>query len=85
MLGALPLRLRRRGRRPSWAPSRASTPAPLNRPPLSHARQITWEDGFNQVAPFDVLAELEDQKVPDYDGGVALSVGGLQATAEITG
>ena len=46
---------------------------------------MAWEDGFNQVAPFEVLVALEDQKLGDYASGVEVSVGGLQATAEITG
>jgi DUF971 family protein len=49
----------------------------------NYAVQIVWDDGFNQVAPFEVLAGLESQKVEGAT--VAFSVGGLQATAELTG
>ncbi|GBF89139.1 Fe-S cluster assembly factor, chloroplastic [Raphidocelis subcapitata] len=49
----------------------------------NYAVQITWEDGFNQVAPFEVLAGLEPQAVESPT--VVATVGGLQATAEITG
>lgn len=49
----------------------------------NYAVQITWEDGFNQVAPFDVLLGLEDKKVDV--GVVEATVGGFQAAAEITG
>lgn len=65
-----------------------SSPNTQNTPPThtnthSNAPQITWEDGFNQVAPFEVLGALESQKVED--ARVEATVGGLQATAEISG
>lgn len=49
----------------------------------NYAVQIAWEDGFNQLAPFDILAALEGDKVEDTE--VLLQVAGLQATAELTG
>ena len=70
---------------------------PLGIAPVgNYAVQITWDDGFNQVAPFEVLAGLEAEKVEaaaaaaGSSGGAAAArveatVGGLQATAEISG
>lgn len=46
---------------------------------IHSSNQITWEDGFNQVAPFEVLASLESQKVED----VMFEMAGMQATAEL--
>ncbi|KAI8476449.1 MAG: P-loop containing nucleoside triphosphate hydrolase protein [Monoraphidium minutum] len=69
----------RRG--PAAAPAGAR-PAGVS-PVGNYAVQIAWDDGFNQIAPFDVLAGLEGQKVEA--GPVSLTVDGMQATAEITG
>jgi hypothetical protein len=61
--------------------SRVVSPPP---PPTQFGTKIAWEDGFNQVAPFEVLADLEGDSVEEA-ASVQLSLGGLQATAEISG
>jgi len=62
-----------------------TTVAPLG----NYAVQITWEDGFNQVASFDLLASLQSYKVAPPAGGqgvgVEATVGGLRVTAELSG
>lgn len=47
----------------------------------NYAVQISWEDGFNQVASFELLDSLRHLAVP-RKAPVAASVGGVQATAD---
>jgi DUF971 family protein len=48
----------------------------------NYAVQITWQDGFSQVAPFDLLASLQEGYAVQQ---VQAVVGGVQVTADITG
>lgn len=56
---------------------RPETISPLG----NYAVQITWEDGFNQVASFDLLAGLERMALPE--GYTGPSSGGGSAAQEI--
>jgi len=47
----------------------------------NYAVQITWEDGFNQVASYELLGSLEHLAVKP----AAVKVGGVELTAEISG
>lgn len=47
----------------------------------NYAVQITWEDGFNQVAPFELLDSLRSLAVEP----AAVEIGGLRVTAELSG
>jgi hypothetical protein len=54
----------------------------------NYAVQITWADGFNQVAPFEVLGQLRQYAVPAPAAAgskVEASIGGVLAAAEIGG
>jgi hypothetical protein len=71
-------------------------PLPLGVQPLgNYAVQISWDDGFNQVAPYEVLLGLRDKAVSDAEaarrGGKSedddrvVSAGGVVAEARIGG
>jgi DUF971 family protein len=47
----------------------------------NYAVQITWEDGFNQVASFELLGSLEHLAVKP----AMMKIGGVELTAEISG
>lgn len=48
----------------------------------NYAVQVTWQDGFSQVAPFDLLASLREEHAVQP---ITAMVGGVQVTADITG
>lgn len=55
---------------------------PISINPLgNYAVQINWEDGFNQVASFELLDSLSGCALPSPE--VATSVGGRQAVAQL--
>jgi len=61
------------------------TPAAIN-PLGNYAVQISWEDGFNQVAPYELLDSLRDQAIPITGvsvGRVESSIGGVRIQAEL--
>jgi hypothetical protein len=60
----------------------------------NYAVQVTWEDGFNQVAPYELIGSLSHLAVDEpvlhaaaaeglQEGQVVASVAGLQAVAEL--
>lgn len=49
----------------------------------NYAVQISWEDGFNQVASFELLDGLRAMGKPRRQGVAAELAGGLQATADL--
>jgi len=86
--------------RPSAAVADDGSPGPLPAsivPLGNYAVQISWDDGFNQVAPYEILEGLRGQAVSDAEaarrgggggGGddrVAAAAGGVAAEARIGG
>ena len=49
----------------------------------NYAVQITWDDGFNQVAPFELLERLRPLAVPRKEGVSARVAGGLEVAAAL--
>lgn len=47
----------------------------------NYAVQVSWEDGFNQVASFELLESLRGEAVEGV--AVLATVGGMTAVAEL--
>ncbi|KAF5843236.1 P-loop containing nucleoside triphosphate hydrolase protein [Dunaliella salina] len=61
------------------------TPESIN-PLGNYAVQILWQDGFNQIAAFELLESLRGEAVPNlgHNGTVSASVGGIPVAAQIS-
>mmetsp|Transcript_20441 Transcript_20441/g.56982 ORF Transcript_20441/g.56982 Transcript_20441/m.56982 type:complete len:560 (+) Transcript_20441:41-1720(+) len=61
------------------------TPESIN-PLGNYAVQILWQDGFNQIAAFDLLESLRGEAIPNlgHSDTVSASVGGVPVAAQIS-